>query len=632
MHRFRILPISHVSINPKTVSCILQSKSITSLPSPEQLSQPTHQHISSLIFDQRSASEALQTFRWASELPNFTHNLLTYRALIHKLCVFRSFDRLIHLLEEIPSTVGSPPDEDIFVTLVRGLGRAQKIREVIKVIDLVHKFGLVPSLKIYNSILDALVKMDIDIARGFFRKKMMECGVQGDVYTFGTLMKGLCLTNRIGDGFKLLQIMKTRGLTPNIVIYNALLHALCKNGKVGRARSLMSEIVEPNNVTYNLMISAYCNEQNLVQALVLLEKSLALGYIPDVVTTTKVMKLLCNVGRPNEAAEVLERVEQNGSRVDIVAYNTLIKAFCSLGKAKVGLHFKKGMEIKGCLPNVETYNLLITGFCENNLFDIALDLFNEMKMAAVSPNFVTFNTLIRGLCFKGQVEDGFRFLELLEELKDGSRGHISPYNSIIYGLYRENRWNEALDFLNKMVKMFPRAVDRTLRILSLTEEGKTEAAKQVYEQILQEGGIPNAIVYSSMIQGFCKREHVREAFQLMNEMIGHGFFPVTSTYNIIINGFCSQGKTVSAEKLMKEMDERGCSLDRGTYYPLILAHCRERDLRNALKVFHQMVSKGIEPNYDTWNTLLCHLNQEEYCLGANNMAHVQNNVEWILET
>lgn len=615
-----------VNGNPKIVAFTQLLKPICSSSSPTLLSPPTHEQIAHLILEQTSPSEALHTFRWAAKLPNFTHTQSTFRALIHKLCAFRRFDCIPQLLNEIPSLVGSPPDEDIFVTLVRGLGRAKRIREVIKVLDLVHSFGVVPSLKIYNSILDVLVKEDIDIARGFFRKKMMECGVQGDDYTFGTLMKGLCLTNRIGDGFKLLQVMKTWGLTPNTVVYNTLLHALCKNGKVGRARSLLSEMVEPNDVTYNLMISAYCKEHNLVQALVLLEKNLASGHVPDVVTTTKVMELLCNVGRSNDAAEILERVERNGGIVDIVAYNTLIKGFCSLGKAKVGLHFKKDMEIKGLLPNVDTYNVLIAGFCEINLFDVAIDLFNEMKMAAVSYNFVTFDTLIRGLCSKGHVEDGFKILELMEESKGGSGGRISPYNSVIYGLYCENRWNEALDFINKMAKLFPRAVDRTLRILGLCEEGNIGSAKEVYHQMLREGGIPNALVYSSMIQGYCKNKHVREAFQLMNEMIGHGYFPITSTYNVIISGFYCQGKTASALKLMEEMDERGCLLDEGTYNPVILAYCCKGDLQKALKILHQMVGKGIIPDYWTWDTLLC-------CwLDANNMSPVNNRIQWILET
>ncbi|KAM1002222.1 hypothetical protein ACFX15_002593 [Malus domestica] len=160
--------------------------------------------------------------------------------------------------------------------------------------------------------------------------KMMESGIEGDGYTFGILMKGLCLTNRIGDGFKLLQAMKTRGITPNTVVYNT--------------------------------------EENLVQALVLLEKCFGLGSVPDVVTVTKVLEILCSNGRVMKALKLIERVESKGGLVDVVAYNTLVEGFCRLGKAKLSLRIVEEMEKKGCLPNVDTYNVLISCFCESGLY------------------------------------------------------------------------------------------------------------------------------------------------------------------------------------------------------------------------------------------------------------------------
>jgi hypothetical protein len=69
------------------------------------------------------------------------------------------------------------------------------VKQVIKVVDLVSRFEKKPSLKIFNSILNVLVMDDIDLARWFYRKRMMGNGVKGDDYTFGILMKGLCLLN-----------------------------------------------------------------------------------------------------------------------------------------------------------------------------------------------------------------------------------------------------------------------------------------------------------------------------------------------------------------------------------------------------------------------------------------------------
>ncbi|KAM7489521.1 hypothetical protein LguiB_027005 [Lonicera macranthoides] len=594
---------------------------------------PTHEQIAHLILEQKSPTQALQTFRWATtNLPTFTPNQSTYRALVHKLCTFRRFDTVHQLLDEMPGSIGSPPDEDIFITIVRGLGRARMVRQVVKVLDLVAKFGKNPSLKLLNSILDVLVKEDIDIAREFYRKKMMGCGVQGDCYTFGILMKGLCLTNRIGDGFRLLQVMKNRGVTPNTVIYNTLIHALCKNGKVGRARSLMNEMVQPNEVTFNVMVSAYCREENLVLALVMLEKSFNLGFVPDVVTLTKVVEILCKEGRAMEAVEILARVESKGGRIDVVAYNTLIMGFCKLGKTKVGCRFLKEMEIKGCIPNVDTYNALISGFCASGSLDSALDMFNEMKTSGIIWNFATYDTLIRGFCSSGRMEDGFKILELMEESKGSFGGRITPYNSILYGLYKDNRWDEALQYLTKMGNLFPKAVDRSLRIIHLCKEGSIEEAKRVYDQMKVEGLVPCALVYASLINGYCQEDCVREAFELMNEMVVQGYFPVASTFNPLIVAFCGQGKVVGASKLLEDMVGRGCLPNLGSYSPLVDAFCAKGDFHKAFMFFLQMVEKGIVPDYFLWNLLVLCLNQEAFWLEGKNMFRVNNLLSLIIET
>lgn len=607
----------------------ISSQSIPVVTSPV----PTQENITSLILDQKSAAEALQTFKWALNLPNFTHSQSTYRALIHKLCIFRRFDIVHQLLDEMCSSTCLPPDESIFITIVRGLGRARRIGEVIKVLDLVSKFDLKPSLKLMNSILDVLVKEDIDIAREFYRKKMMGCGVEGDDYTYGILMKGLCATNRIGDGFKLLQVLKTKGMKPNTVIYNTLLHALCENGKVGRARSLMREIAEPSDVTFNILISAYCKEDNSVQAMVMLEKSFNKGFIPDVITVTKVVEILCKQGRVPEAVEALERVEERGGKIDVVAYNTLINGFCKLGKAKAGRRLLKEMEMKGYLPNADTYNALISGLCECGMLDMALDMFNEMQRAGIKWNFVTFDTLIRGLSSFGRMQDGLKILALMEDSKEGNRGHISPYNAIIYGLCKENHLEEAFEFLKNMENSFPRAVDKSLRILSFCKDGNIEEAKNIYVQMIGEGGIPSALVYANLIHTFCQKEQIKEALELMNEMISHGYSPVTSTLNALIKGLCRQGKIQNASKLLEDMvGRRDCFPDLESYSPFFEGFCSKGDFHKAFIIFLQMVEKGIVPNSSSWNILVQCLCQEKGWLENHNMLRVGNKLHYIIET
>jgi pentatricopeptide repeat protein len=238
------------------------------------------------------------------------------------------------------------------------------------------------------------------------------------------------------------------------------------------------------------------------------------------------------------------------------------------------------------------------------MLDLALDLFNDMKTDGIKQNFVTFDTMIRGLCSEGRIEDGFSILELMEETKEGSKGHISPYNSIIYGLFKQNRFDEAAEFLTKMGKLFPRAVDRSMTIIQHCNEGAIEDAKKVYDKMIDEGGIPSILVYNSLVHGFSQHGSIRDAVELINEMIGNNSFPIASTFNAIIIGFCRQGKIESALKFMEDITARGCEPNTETYCPLIDVLCTKGDLQKALQVFLEMVEKGILPDQFIWKSLL----------------------------
>jgi pentatricopeptide repeat protein len=266
------------------------------------------------------------------------------------------------------------------------------------------------------------------------------------------------------------------------------------------------------------------------------------------------------------------------------------------------------------------------------MLDMALDLFNDMKTDGINWNFDTYDTLIRGLCSGGRTEEGLKILDLMNESKGGCRGRICPFNSVLYGLYKENRWDEALDFLTNMGKLFPRAVDRSLRILGFCNEGATENAKRVYDQMIAERAVPCVLIYDYLIHRFCQQGCVRQAFELMNEMIAHCYFPVASTFNVLINAFCEQGKVGSALKLLEDMDCRGCSPDIESYSPMVGALCQKGDFHKAWRLLLQMVEKGITPDYFTWNSMLLCLSRETVWLKSKSLLSVNSMLHCIIET
>ncbi|ONK71060.1 uncharacterized protein A4U43_C04F4290 [Asparagus officinalis] len=572
---------------PKFSKSLSKIKSLSS----SSPSTPAHDQIPHLALRPKPpSSKPPQTLRWASK-----PSPPTLGPQILSLISSNNLQEAHRLLLSSPH----PPPEPALLPLIRAFGRAHRPDAAIRLLGLFPPQNP-PSLRVLNSILNVLVEEDIDLARKFFRKGMSV----RDEHTFGILMKGLCGANRIQEAFKLLKLMKSSAsLKPNSVIYNTLIHGLCRNGGVGRGRSLMGEMDEVSDVTFHILISAYCKEDNLVQALVMLEKCFDSGFVPDKITVTKVVDVLCGHGRAMEAVELLERVESKGGVVDVVSYNSLVKGFCRMEKPEVGRRVLKEMERKGCLANVHTYNALISGFCDSGKVDSGMDLFREMGMVGVSPDFETFDLLIRGFCLEGRVEDGLRILDMMEETR-GYESRVSPYNSLLYGFYKENRLEEGYEFLKKMESLFPRVVGRSLRILGFCEEGKIGEGKIIFDQMVNEGDIPSVFVYVSLIVGLSIGGNVREAFGLMNEMVERGYFPMVSTFNALIHGFCEEGNFRSSLKLLDEMVSRRCSPTTESYNPLICSLCKQGDEGRAYNFLVQMVERGIVPDSFTWSCFL----------------------------
>jgi pentatricopeptide repeat protein len=76
--------------------------------------------------------------------------------------------------------------------------------------------------------------------------------------------------------------MHDRGQPANVITYNSLLHALCKNRHVDKAISLVKKIkeqgVQPDMYTYNILIDGLCKEGRLKDAQVIFQDLLIKGY------------------------------------------------------------------------------------------------------------------------------------------------------------------------------------------------------------------------------------------------------------------------------------------------------------------------------------------------------------------
>ncbi|MQL73036.1 hypothetical protein Taro_005388 [Colocasia esculenta] len=233
------------------------------------------------------------------------------------------------------------------------------------------------------------------------------------------------------------------------------------------------------------------------------------------------------------------------------------------------------LNIMVALGNVVSYTTLIKGFCSRGNVNMALELLREMVVGGSSckPYVVTYSTMVGGLCNAGSPDDSLRLIEEMDA--DGVPPNTITYGTLIRGLS-----------MIRKVGMGP----EILRDMSQRDQCCN----------------PNVVIYSMLIDGFCKEGSMADALELLKEMKNVGISPNAITYNTLINGFCRSGDTSMAFQLLTKMATFGdcCKPDVVTYSTIINGLCNTGFLEEALSVVEEMNAQGISPNLVTYRTLI----------------------------
>lgn len=219
------------------------------------------------------------------------------------------------------------------------------------------------------------------------------------------------------------------------------------------------------------------------------------------------------------------------------------------------------------------------------------------------------------------------------------------YNTIIAGLCREGRADEAQSVLERMGSggIAPDVVTFNSRISALCAQGNVLGAAEILRDMEMGDGTdlpkPNSITYNLVLDGFsklqrfeevdnlvksmkengifCRRESYNvwlcvlvrngklfEARSVLEEMMGKGIEPDIRSYNILISGLCQEGMFSDSRAVMTLMRDKGVIPDVFTYCTMLHWYCSKGKIGEANRIMDEMVQNGCTPNTVTCNILL----------------------------
>lgn len=417
----------------------------------------------------------------------------------------------------------------------------------------------------------------------------------------------------------------------NAAVANALLTSLLMAGRVDDALKLIDEMLEskldhfPNRATMDIMLSHVLTrnwkgrslkEEEISQLVIMFMKN---SIFPSSIWLSQTITVFCRRRKCDQAWDLLHELMRLGGKVDTVPCNALMTGLIKEQDFQRMNLLMKEMKEKNIQPDVVTYGILINHLCKLRRVDEAIGVLERMKGdnaeenggISVKPDAVLYNTLIDGLCKVGRQEEA---LVLMEKMKsqDGCAPITSTYNTIMDGFCKVGEIDRSFELFNQMNNegVIPNVITYNTLIDGMSKCGRVSSALQLFNEMLGTGMKGDATTYTILITAFCNVNNIEKAMKLFDQMLESGIISDATVYHSLISGLSLAGRMDDACFVVSQMRAAGFQLDLIGYNVLIGGFCRKNKLDKAYELFKGMKESGVNPDRVTYNTLIAYSSEK----------------------
>uniref|UniRef100_A0A6N2MS04 Uncharacterized protein n=1 Tax=Salix viminalis TaxID=40686 RepID=A0A6N2MS04_SALVM len=453
------------------------------------------------------------------------------------------------------------------------------------------KLGIQPNAITFNALTNGFCN------EGKIKDAKYGCSsVQEDGTKWGKPNVQLCKDRLVNDAMEFLSEMLDRGIQPDVVTYNSIVHGFCNLGQLNEATRLFKEMVGKDvmtdTVTFNILVDGLCKEGmvsearcgKIKDAVELFNEMVRRGHEPNVINYNTLINGLCKTGNTSMAVHVFKKMEQHGCKPDVVTYSTIIDNlckhrlvndamesylkcwigafnkcsylqlhspwFCNLGQLNEATRLFKEMVGKDVMPDTVTFTILVDGLCKEGMVSEARRVFETMPEKGVEPNVYTYNALmdgynilINGYCKSRRMEEA---KSLLAEMSHKAL----PPDTVCHLQHSYARFDDLLDFARWLLQTW--AFGRGIKTAQGNAREETRTNIVLYNILIED-----VVTYNSIVHGFCNLGQLNEATRLFKEMASRDVMPNTVTFTILVDGLCKEGMVSEARRVFETMTEKG---------------------------------------------------------------------------
>jgi len=418
----------------------------------------------------------------------------------------------------------------------------------------------------YHALLNA--RINSEDSRGAWRlvAEMQRNGIAPNAVTCAILLKGkLQSAEEVSRVLLLVDAMEEQ---MDEVLFMAVAEACVRVGRLDvlsrqmekfKKRTTSGGALSPETYRlYGSMIKAYGKARDLKKVWDLWNQMVADGGQLTSVTLGCMVEALVANGQSNEAWEIVQKLlkdDSTKSLVNTVICSSILKGFTYTYDTDKVMALYKQMQAHHIQPNTITFNTMLNAFAQCGCMQFAPEVLQDMRAAApsVQPDIVTYSTLVKGYCHAGSLDRALQVFRDMQQEKKCAPDEVL-FNSLLGGCAKEFRLEEALQLLDEMKVCGVAPSNYTLSMLVklMCRCRQLDQAFTVLEDISKEYKFKiNIQVYTCLIQGCFHNGQTDKASVVYQTILSEGLLPDAMTYTVLIKGFLYAGNTDKAIELMR---------------------------------------------------------------------------------
>ncbi|CAL1398117.1 unnamed protein product [Linum trigynum] len=381
---------------------------------------------------------------------------------------------------------------------------------------------------------------------------------------FNLLVQGYAKLRMLEIGFEVCCYLEDRGFSLTLISYNTLLHFVLKSHEIELLwkvyERMISRRIYPDEAGIRAMIHGLCKEGKLQEMIGMLDKihgkrSAACSPLV-IVSTGLVLRILEEEegGRIEVAMGLLRLMLQKNMITDTVAFSLIVHAKVKLGDLSSANEVYEEMLKRGFDANSFCYTSFVEGYCHSGRVEDANNLLREMKSTGLKPYSQTFDHIILGCAKTGRVEESLEYCS--EMMSMGHLPTLSVFNEMLAKVMEQPvHTNQANEILTSMMDkgFFPNEITYSRLMAAYAKDGKVEEVAKLYYEMEYRAISPGELGFASIISSLCDCGKVEEAGRVLKVMKDRGVRPVKDVYEALIHGHLDKGNEEIAARLRREM-------------------------------------------------------------------------------